>query len=89
MKKVIIIFSTWTFFSIGLAIIQSCDTCGKDGPYNYKLVSIAGEAKRIDGVRFVGSPQPEYSVEPYLTSTKENQYVSIGIDIINTVQSVL
>ena len=84
MKKVIVILSTWTFFCIGLAIIQSCDTCGDDGPYNYRLVSITGEAKRINGIGLVG----EYSVKPFLLSTKETRYDSIGINIINRVESV-
>jgi len=88
MKKVIVILSTWTFFCIGLALFQSCATCGKDGPYNFRLVSIAGEAKRIDEIKLVGSPQSEYNVKPYLSSSKGTRYDSIGIDILNSVESV-
>jgi hypothetical protein len=86
MKKGIVMLSAWTVLCIGVAIFQSCDTCGDDGPFNYRLASIAGEVKKIDGVRLVGTPQPEYNIKPYLSSRKANHYDSIGIEIIHTVE---
>ena len=86
MKKIFVILSAWTFFYIGLAIIQSCDPCD-DGPFNYQLVSIAGEVKRISGIELLGSYQTAYyTVELYVPQTNGVRYDSIGVDIINRVE---
>jgi hypothetical protein len=88
MKKIIVILSTWTFFYIGLALIQSCDSCD-DGPFNYRLVSIAGEVKRINGIELLGSYQTAYyTVGPYVPQTNGLRYDSIGLDILNSVELI-
>jgi hypothetical protein len=86
MKKIAIILGTWMFFCFLLAIVQSCDRCD-DGPFNYRLVSINGEVKRITGIELLGSYQTaNYIVEEYVGQTNGVRYDSIGIDIFNTVE---
>jgi hypothetical protein len=86
MKKVVIIWSTWTFLCIGLAVIQSCDSCD-DGPFNFRLVAIEGEVKKITGIELLGSYQtPYYTFETYITRINGIRYDSIGIDISNTIE---
>lgn len=68
--------------------ILSCNTCGDDGPFSYRLASITGEVKKTDRVRLVDTPQPEYDVKPYLSGRKANHYDSIGIEITNTIEPV-
>jgi hypothetical protein len=87
MRKIIVVLCVWAVFSIGISVIQSCVGCG-DGPYNYRLVSIAGEAKKVNGMKSNNSPIDYYTVEPYVLDTKGVRYDSIGIEITNSIEPV-
>lgn len=86
MKKIIIVLSTWIFFCVGSAITPSCESCN-EGPFNFKLVSIAADVKKISGIELVGSQQVAYyTTETYVAQTNGIRYDSIGIDLFHTIE---
>jgi hypothetical protein len=85
MKKTLLILITWTIVSTSLGIFQSC--CNPD-PINYRLKSISGHIERIVDIELLGNYQTEYYVtEPYEPSASGIAYDSIGINILNDIET--
>ncbi len=71
--------------STSLGIFQSC--CNPD-PINYRLKSVTGGVERIVGVEYLGDYREEYyETEPYAYSVDGIAYDSLGILLINDIET--